>query len=97
MSQDAKLVLVLAAMHLVALVAAFGLLALVLWNDRGDGGQAGPGSGGEGGPEPPPRPMPPPPLRDAAPARVMLPRDRALTASGRSPPPARPSTSRSAR
>lgn len=74
MSDETRLILLLAAMHVVALAAAAGLLLLVLRTGEIDGPpQQGDGDGGDGGGRVRPRgPIGRPPLPDAAPARVRL-------------------------
>lgn len=91
---DAKLIILLGVMHLVALGAGGLLLAVALGGGQADEDSRDEGDGGGGGKQPPPAPRRPrgdwsggPPLPDAMPAHVRL-REAARLAD-RLPRPAR--------
>jgi hypothetical protein len=86
---DTKLMVAIGILHLVALAAGGGLLALAFRGGDGyDHPHAEGGQGPDQPPEPPRRPIAGPPLPSATPARVRL-REPARLADLHSPPPRR--------
>ena len=72
MSDDARLVLLLGALHVLGFGLGAGLLLLALRTDERPPPSGGTSGGDGGGPTVPPRPSLGPPLPDARPARVRL-------------------------
>ena len=86
---DAKLMVAIGVLHLVALAAGGGLVALAFRGGDGYDHPHGKGGWGPGQPpDPPRRPMGGPPMPSATPARVRL-REPARLADLQSPPPRR--------